>query len=770
MPIAISCPACQTGLKAPDHLAGKAAKCPKCGTAIAIPVAAALAPQPAAPASRPATARTAKTSTVRTARAAAPARRGSAAPGGRRPSRPPVVLIAVIAAAVLLLGLGGWLVFGGSAAPVPPPAQAGDAAQVAATGAPEAAPAGSPSPATGERPASTPGTGSATIRPASGAAPGPLAARIASDRVALIGGSAATRLRGVWALSDGSVLVCGKTADLAWTGSAPRTELAWSGPGGGGADYGFILHLEPDLNAIRRVYHLPKGAVDEITRIRSTEVPGTPTGELYISGALAGLPGKEDGYWIARLDRNLVAGPATALRWARKISCRPRDAGGGKGRSDYIETQPWDVRADGVVVYVEGVSHDFSWAGMSAFDADGADYAMPAWPQEGERRMLVLKAGRKNSLRSATQADFDLRQEDENGNPGRKGRWPDDVYFNGPLPDGKPPGYTGYRPSDRTSQRVGKIAIDRRNGHLYFGTSTASKLPGGNPDYEPAIIAMDEQGTLKWWARGYREVERSGENANAHGDKVNSPPDQYVDAVDIDYAAGRLVVLARCHGNGVINFWNGDKLARSPGATSFQKSFTGSNGNIHIQWLGRYGLDDGKIYNATYLAEWTDSAKTGKPKTSGRTAGWPSPNDQWPDVNTTRAQDMTVDHKGRPFVVATGRRPITTTDALIPGVPPGKGTSAWAPFVRGYEADYSDLVYSSLLRGPWDTATGKDAGHTVELNAVLPVPGGVLVVGHHASGEGGGSDVPTTGVPAWAGAKAGAGENGFFAALRVAVE
>lgn len=766
MPIAIRCAACQTQLKAPDHLAGRAAKCPKCGTAIAVPaIAAPPAPAAAPAAPRPATARTAKAATVRTERRAQrPA--GGAAQRQRRAAGPPWLMIGIVAGALVAVGVAAWLLFGGSS----PPSGGGAVAAGSPADAPVAAVDGAqaqPPAATGASPAAV--TSAAPVA-ARGGTPGPLAARVSGDRLALVGGAAATRLRGVWALSDGSVLLCGRTADLAWTGSAPRTELAWSGPGGGGSDYGVILHLEPDLAAIRRVYHLPKGAVEEITRIRSTEVPGNPTGELYISGVLAGLLGKDDGYWIARLDRNLVAAPATALRWVRKIACKPRDAGGGKGRSDYVETQPWDVRGDGVVVYVEGVSHDFSWAGMAALTADGADHAMPAWPQEGERRMLVLKAGRKNSLRSATQADFDLRQEDENGNPGRKGRWPDDVYFNGPLPDGKPPGYTGYRPSDRTTQRVGKIAIDRRNGHLYFGTSTASKLPGGNPDYEPAIVAMDEKGELKWWARGYREVERSGENANAHGDKINSPPDQYVDAVDIDYAAGRLVVLARCHGNGVINFWNGDKLARSPGAMPFQKSFTGSNGNIHIQWIGRYGLDDGKIYNATYLAEWTDSAKTGKPRTSGRTAGWPSPNDAWPDVNTTKAQDLHVDHQGRPFVVATGRRPITTTDARIPGVPPGSGTSAWAPFVRGYEADYSDLVYSSLVRGPWDTATGTDAGHKIELNAVLPVPGGVLVVGHHTSGDGGGSDLPTTGVPGWGAARAGAAENGVFAAFRVAVE
>lgn len=37
MPIQITCPSCHKALKAPDALAGKTAKCPACGTLIAVP-------------------------------------------------------------------------------------------------------------------------------------------------------------------------------------------------------------------------------------------------------------------------------------------------------------------------------------------------------------------------------------------------------------------------------------------------------------------------------------------------------------------------------------------------------------------------------------------------------------------------------------------------------------------------------------------------------------------------------------------------------------
>ncbi len=45
MPIHLTCPSCSAKLQAPDNLAGRKMKCPKCGTAVAVePVSAELGP------------------------------------------------------------------------------------------------------------------------------------------------------------------------------------------------------------------------------------------------------------------------------------------------------------------------------------------------------------------------------------------------------------------------------------------------------------------------------------------------------------------------------------------------------------------------------------------------------------------------------------------------------------------------------------------------------------------------------------------------------
>ncbi|MBK7084986.1 MAG: hypothetical protein IPH53_10085 [Flavobacteriales bacterium] len=123
---------------------------------------------------------------------------------------------------------------------------------------------------------------------------------------------------------------------------------------------------------------------------------------------------------------------------------------------------------------------------------------------------------------------------------------------------------------------------------MYIGFNTKSVLPGGEPDFEPAVMAMDADGALLWWSRLYHEV-------TPGGDTVNSSPDQYIDALAIDYsqppASGMLVVNARCHGNNVENLWEGSSIAANPGASGFQNQFTGTNGNIHISWLGKLKLE-----------------------------------------------------------------------------------------------------------------------------------------------------------------------------------
>ncbi|HEX5752847.1 MAG TPA: hypothetical protein VFZ09_41975 [Archangium sp.] len=641
----------------------------------------------------------------------------------------------------------------------------------------------------GERPDG----GTSGTNPDGGSEPPPLDGGVigGTDRtvVTYAGNDGLERFESALVLSDGTVLVAGGATSLDWVPpGVPRTQLsAATIQSVSGANIGFILHLSADLRSILRVVHFPQGSVRNIQRLRATGAPGQPTGDLYLSG-IRDVPAdvQQEGYFIARLDHNFVTAPPTAVRWTYDVKCPPRQASGYTGESEYKHLQPWDVGGDGKVVYALGAEYDFKWAALERLTADGKQDLVPEWTAHwtaagaefdglaadytgGEplvRSAIVMKAGRKGSLRSTTQADFDVRLPDGNGRTDRKGRFPDDYYFTGPCTaascSGTGPGYTGYRLSDKPTQRVGSIAIDRRNNHLYFGYSTQSRLPDGNPDFEPAVVAMEPGGRLRWWSRLYHEqLENNGALVKT------SSPDQYVDHVAIDYAANRLVVLARAHGNNVINFWSGNKVASHPGATSFHHQFTGTSGNIHISWLAKLAQADGTLAAASWVAEYSDGATLGTPYAEPLHDGWGSHNAGWPDLNTTRVSALEVDARGAVYLAALGRRTVTTSNAYMKMYKPSQGRSAWNHFVRVFEPDLKALRYSSLLRGPWDPAVD-GGGENVLLEGVFPVRDGVLVTGWHTRDSAGvplGAPLPVAEVPAW-GSSTPAGESAVLAHLR----
>lgn len=572
-----------------------------------------------------------------------------------------------------------------------------------------------------------------------------LAARAGEQpRLFSVGVRGLTHLRGALALSNGEFLLVGAAEDLSWAGSAPRTALAVPGgvslPGSGGTTTPFLLHVSADFETLKGLYTLPSGSIAEITRLRSTEIPGQPTGAIVISGRFAGLTGAADAYWIARLDGNGVERPIRKLDWLHVVKA-PGDAATQKKAAqpgDFANRQPWDVRSDGQVVYAEGEPTATTWAALRVLSADGKTGTMPAWGDE-DGPVLVLKAGRKNSLRSTTLEDFNHVQTDENGNPGRKGRYPDDYYFTS-HDSNKGPGYTGYRVGQNQTQRVSSLAIDRRDNALYFGTSTQTRLPDGLPDFEPAIISLNADGSLRWWARGYQETNE------------NSTPDQYIDHLDIDYKADRLLVAARCHGNNRINLWPGNALTKAPARPGFKPSFTGNSGNIHISWLGSYGLRDGLIYHATFVAEPAEGPVPGAPLPSGTLAGWPDPK-AWVTLNSTIVHALACDPHGRPMLVATGRRPYTTSGALIENLKPSEGVSRWSMFGRIYSPDVAELDYSTLFNTSWDKKTGAGPADRFEARSIVPLDDGFLVVGTHLAKEPESpakGELPEFASPAWA--------------------
>ena len=356
-------------------------------------------------------------------------------------------------------------------------------------------------------------------------------------------------------------------------------------------------------------------------------------------------------------------------------------------------------------------------------------------------------------------AEADWRKQVPDGNGGfNQGDWPLDGMFAGPFdPETRATrklnengrGWYGYKWGRNPTACVGAIVIDRRDGSIYIGGNNQSNLPnGGLPDFEPWVIAMDRTGAKKWWVRLYPES------------KGVSTPDQYVDGMAIDYsvpldrAQGCLVVLARCHGNNVNNLWNGDSIQKGSGK-SFQKQFTGTNGNAHYGWIGRMTETDGTMLAATYVGERNEGQNGGSPFRNPLLSHWPDYSG-WPSLNTTRVHSIAIDELGRAVVTATGRRVVTSRNAFqsmpSPLADPGKfGT--WSDFVRVYATDLSDLSYSSILNGQWDWSEEKNKNNSkVELVDAIPVKGGVIVVGKAPANKDGsvsGNDMPTRNVPDW---------------------
>ncbi len=160
-----------------------------------------------------------------------------------------------------------------------------------------------------------------------------------------------------------------------------------------------------------------------------------------------------------------------------------------------------------------------------------------------------------------------------------------------------------------------------------------------------------------------------------------STPDQYIDAIAIDYSTPAqptgqgavFFVAARCHGNNVSNLWPGNAITANSGGQGFVNNFTGSNGNIHIGWIGKFRdeVTKGTILASTYVAEFNEAADFGD--ASGLSGGyadanldnWPSHNAGWPELNTTGIDSrISVDSQGRVVVTGYGRRVHTTANAF----------------------------------------------------------------------------------------------------------
>jgi hypothetical protein len=594
------------------------------------------------------------------------------------------------------------------------------------------------------------------------------------------GGGADTRFHDVRELSNGTVLVLGRSAHLDWIDeSVPRTLLPISGVNSpGGSHVSFMLQISGDAAEILHVLHLPPGAVTNLRWMRTTEVPGDPTGLLYLSGQVPG------GYFIGRLDGNFVDAPPTAFEWVFPVQAA-------NGHEVY---QPWDVGSDGRVVYGYGGE----WSAQIGFlNPQGERTSLPAlrashWVDGGWQRGVgnnfddVAFSAIRLPTDNQSWDDTELFAITPDGNGGiRQGTWPIDIMITHSFETGEPVrvigsrayGYNGYRPEGR--HWIGAVAVDRRNNHFYYGFNIKSIIGTPSrewPDFEPAVIGYDDQGNMKWWNRLYREA------ADTTGDGLIdttwvSEPDQYIDGLDVDYSVplsegGNVVVVGRCHGNNVSNFWAGNNIALRPGANGFQNRFTGNEGNIHISYIARLTADDGNLLAATYLAGFFRMiiGNRGNWPTQAYPEpihdGWPNHNAGWPDLTTTRVVENSprVGPDGRVYMVGWGPRMVTTSNAFqkLPrrlghnNPILNEGTSPWNRWVRAYEPMLDRLAYSSTLTGQWTYPDGIDGNavgaDNVQLRGVWPTSHGLFVVGHHSNGNAtsaGGNDMPTANVQPW---------------------
>ncbi len=630
-----------------------------------------------------------------------------------------------------------------------------------------------------------------------------------TNLVTLAGGAGTERFTGLHQLSDGTLLMGGQADDLNWLpAGTPVTTLTIPGTNTtSSTGIAFLMRLSADQQTILQVVKFPDNTVRDIYKIRSTNVPGQPTSDLYISGNLEPGPGNTDYYFFGRLDNNFVDGIPTGLVFYREVNTRGRNPGDRSmlypevgNESIAKQYQVWDVGSNGIIYYASGADISFDSHGFDVCNRNGQDTLVDYLPlhstgnqtpgfqgipassytnNTGNPRFDLRRSntwfkfngtGVPGSFRSYTRGLYDSLMTDENGNPGRKGAYPFDAFFNSPqLLFGNPavfggPGYTGYSfnaGGGKWTARISGISIDRRTNDVLVAVSLATNsnnnIPGFN-DSETAIVCSKSNGEIRWWSRLHKE------------DSRNSPAQQHIEGIDIDYANNQIVVVGRTRGDAVNNFWNGNQLLLKPGGNGFQNGLTGDkpiSSPLDYSWLGKYDLVTGKIKHATYVAELAADAALGQASQQTILDGWPSLNAFSARLGQTRVNAVHVNPlTGDVAILATASRTITTANAfqkmLKPGDPAaGNGAAPLNAFVRVYNSSLDTLKYSSLITGIWNPATALGGDNTV-LRNVLAGNNGVLVAGFHVAE---GNDIPTAAVPAW-GTAVKSGIGALFANLK----
>ena len=594
----------------------------------------------------------------------------------------------------------------------------------------------------------------------------------AQNLVTYAGNSGDERFNALIRLSDSTYVVGGVADDLKWVPSGiTPSSISSSGINNSLKVYkktAFLLHLSANLKSVLHVVYFPSGSVQDIMHIRTDNVPGSLTGNIYISGTTIDSRANGGGYFLAKLNNNFIGGTPTGLAWAFNVYAT----------GYYQNAQPWDVGSDGKIIFVTGQPYGKDSAAVLRLKADGSgpdilDQWRTHWGTDittgktvggqytpassnalikTQISALLMNNSSRCELRSWTPADYTAAIKDGNGSF-KKGSWPMDMFFSSACDIANPgktqtnPGYTGMATGNAQTHKVGAITVDRRDNSFYIGVATQATLPSGMADKEPFVMAFSKDGALQWWSRLHKE-------SNA-----NSAPFQEVCAMAVDYSqTGNqrcIAVVARSDGNTANNFWKGNSIVNNglnPGY-SFDNQYTGSDSTILVAWLGKLRITNGDLLYSAYIAGFNSSDPlTQATYTEPIHDNWPSHNAGTPGLDSATVNiDMETDAFGRVYVLASSARFVTTRNAYQKMVKPSlKVTNA--QFIRVFEADLSKLAYCSALTGKWSTSSGAGGGNTV-LNGVFPIYNGVVVSGYHVDANhdktSDGNKIPLSHVPTW---------------------
>ena len=479
---------------------------------------------------------------------------------------------------------------------------------------------------------------------------------------------------------------------------------------------------------------------------------------IYISGRIDG------GYYIAKLNDNFTDNIPTGTEWEYRVSIN----------NDAYE-QLWDVGRDEKIVFVaqdmpsSNLPQQENILEVFRLNSDGLLDIVPNWryhygiennsgriiegawtPYTSNKEVSVyassirLAADLSGSLRSWTQMEYNSSIDDENGNFNSKKPWPMDLFFQSEFNVNDKPASMAQSANLKIAPDmrfdIGGISIDKRSNHIYIGGNVNTYDMSSNRGEIPFIIAYDENGNKKWWDRLYQE------------NTTNHNLTQTIIDLNIDYSSNSLLVLATQRGSGANNLWEGNSVSTNSlnSGSSIHNSPTG--GSIAtLGWIGKLSLPDGKLLYSTFFGGYTDGLTITSPYSDPSLDGWQNHNIDNPELsNISQDSKISSAPSGNIAILTNGYRFITTSNAYQKQLKPSEGTSSRGVHVRVYNPDLTNIIYSSLLTGEWNTATG-NGGDNTSIDDLEFFNGGVILVGYQQGLDGIniGNSIPTSSIPSW---------------------